>query len=226
MLTLAIDSSTDIGALALAQDSELLCEYHYYNKMTLLRRIVPNIRQILCDAGRSVGDLDGIVVSLGPGSFTGLRVGITVAKSLAYVLGKPIVGVGTLDALARGIAPASADVICPMIHARPGEAYWALFDQSAAGRLSEVAVSPVDDILAAASQGGKTAAFCGSAARRSAAIIAGTLGDRAIVCESWSDFARGAALLDLGVKRLREGAADNPLTLVPLYVTKPRVLGG
>ena len=118
MLTLAIDSSQDICAIALGNDSQLLAEYHFHHKMNLLRRILPVIDVVLNDAGHKPADLDGIIVSLGPGSFTGLRIGVTVAKSLAYTLGKPIVGVPTLQAIARGMAEGSTELVCPMIFAR------------------------------------------------------------------------------------------------------------
>jgi len=221
MLTLAIDSSQDIGTLALGCDSQLVAEYHFRHKMDLLRRIMPITEELLADAGHSVRDIEGVIVSLGPGSFTGLRIGVTVAKSLAYTLGKPLVGIGTLDAIARGVAPVATELICPMIFARTDEVYWSIFDAFGTARLADYQVSTVhkalDDIQARA----QAACFCGTGATKHAEQIRHKFGNKAIVREYWSSFARGAALLDLGNRRLHEGNVDDPFTLTPLYIRKP-----
>ena len=221
MLTLAIDSSQDICTLALGKDSNLLCEYHFHHKMNLLQRIMPNIEQILRDAKYTTQDLEGIIVSLGPGSFTGLRIGITIAKSLAYVLAKPIVGVGTLDVIALGVAPSNTDLICPMIFARASEVYWSLFDSSGEVRIEEYAASEIHHVLDSVTNHGNSVYFCGTGATRNAEAIRHQFGNKAVAGKPWSDFARGAALIEAGSKRLREGHIDNPLTLTPMYIKKP-----
>jgi tRNA threonylcarbamoyladenosine biosynthesis protein TsaB len=104
MLALAIDTSGDVAGLALATESKILAELSFRQKMDLLKRLVPNIDRILADSGKTRADLDGIIISLGPGSFTGLRIGMTTAKSIAQVLEKPVAGVPTLDVLAKGAA--------------------------------------------------------------------------------------------------------------------------
>ena len=221
MLTIAIDSSQDICALALGRDSQLLSEYHFYHKMSLLRRMLPTVEQMLSDLDAKPSDLDGIIVSLGPGSFTGLRIGVTIAKTLAYTLSKPIVGVGTLDAIARGVAPSNTEFICPMIHARATEVYWSLFDSSGEMRLEDYAASPLSAVLDSVASRGESVYFCGTGATRNAEAIRHKFGAGAPVCKPWSDFARGAALLEAGNHRLREGLIDDPLTLAPMYVKKP-----
>jgi tRNA threonylcarbamoyladenosine biosynthesis protein TsaB len=221
MLLLAIDTSQDMAAIALGRDHELLGEYHFYHKMNLLRRINPAIEQLLWDSGHELGELDGVVISLGPGSFTGLRIGVTVAKSLAYALGKPIVGIGTLDAIARGIAPSGTELICPMMHARSNEVYWSLFDSSATVRLADYEIGSVSQVFEAVESRGVSVHFCGTGATRHAEDIRHKFGTSAVTAENWSAFARGAALLDLGCRRMQEGKIDDPFTLVPLYVRKP-----
>lgn len=221
MLAIAIDTSQDICTLALGKDTQIIAEYHFRHKMDLLRRIMPNIESMVSDAGLTVQDIEGVVVSLGPGSFTGLRIGVTIAKSLAYVLSKPIVGVGTLDAIARSVAPVEADIICPMIHARKGEVYWAMFDSAAEMRIAEYAVSPIGEVIREASDRGANVYFCGSGATHNAEAIRHAFGNSALTALHWADFARGAALLDIGIKKLNEGFTDNPIALAPLYVKKP-----
>ena len=221
MLILAIDTSDEVGVIALGKDSSLVCEYHFHSRMTLLKRLVPNIDRVLTDTGHTVKDLNGIAVSLGPGSFTGLRIGVTTAKSLAYTLGIPIVGIGTLDALAYSCGPSATDIICPMIHARTDEVYWSLFDSGGEMRLTDAAAGPVSAALKAAFERGETALFCGSGATKNAEAIRHTLGNKAIVQKSWTSFARGAAILELGHHLLQDGVAQDPASLIPLYIRKP-----
>ena len=221
MLMLAIDSSQDLCAIALGNDSQLFAEYHFHHKMNLLRRILPIVDVVLQDAGHKPADLDGIIVSLGPGSFTGLRIGVTVAKSLAYTLGKPIVGVPTLEAIARGVAESATELICPMIFARAHEVYWTLFDSSGEMRLGDYAVSPLSEALESVAGRGASVLFCGTGATRNEEVIRHKFGNRAAIASSWAGFARGAALLEIGGKRLQNGETDDPYTLSPMYIKKP-----
>lgn len=220
MLALAIDSSQDICTLALGTETQLIAEYHFRHKMNLLRRLLPNIEEMLTDAGLAASELDAVVVSLGPGSFTGLRIGVTTAKSLAYVTGKPVVGVGTLDAIAWG-SGARSGIVCPMVYARPGEAYWSLFDAATNERLTDYAVGPIEEAMDASDAYETSAVFLGTGARKNAEAITSRFGAGAILRESWLDFARGAVLLDLGLKRLSRGETDDAMALAPLYVRKP-----
>lgn len=221
MLALAIDSSQETCSIALGKDSQVLAEYHFYSKMSLLRRVVPNAELILKDAGLKVQDLDGVIISLGPGSFTGLRIGVTVAKSLAFVLSKPIIGIGTLDAIARTSAPVEADMICPMIFARANEVYWSLFDSSAQQKLAEYAVSTLDEVMESIETMGGRVFFCGSGAIRNADQIRERFGEDTFITKPWASYARGAALLELGMKRLADGEDDSALALTPMYIRKP-----
>lgn len=222
MLTIAIDSSQEICTIALGRDSAIVAEYAFAHKMSLLRRMLPNIESMLSDAKLASSDIDGVIVSLGPGSFTGLRIGATIAKSLAYVLKKPIVGIGTLDAMALGITPIESDaLICPMIFARADEAYWSLFDFNANTQLSDYNVSTLDHILDDLADRGRHIYFCGTGARRNWEAISARMGNLATLAPAWNDFARGAALIELGTKRLMAGQDDDAMNLAPLYVRKP-----
>jgi len=218
-MLIAIDSSQDICTLALGRDTKIAAEYHFAHKMNLLRRLLPNIDAMLADTGVEKEALEGVVVSLGPGSFTGLRIGVTIAKSLAFVLGKPIVGIGTLDAMAHGVMADEDQLVCPMIFARADEAYWSLFESGK--RVTDYAVSPVAEVMDALQKRSGRVRFVGSGARRNWKAISARMGDQAMLSPSWNDFARGAALLDLGSRRISAGDVDDAMTLSPLYVRKP-----
>jgi len=224
MLALAIDTSGEICTLALGRDRELVTERRFHHKMNLLRRILPNIEEMLSDAGLEPAELDAIIVALGPGSFTGLRIGVTIAKSLAYSLSKPIVGGGTLDALARSVAPTATELVCPMIHARANEVYWTLTDSSGTARLAEHEISTVHQALESVAERGVNVYFCGTGATRNAEAIRHKLGNTAVVGERWSEHPGGSALLDLGLRRIEHGDLDDALALAPMYVRKPTPL--
>lgn len=220
MLILAIDSSNEIATLAIGDEKGIISELHFKHSMDLLRRIAPQMEQLLYDCGKQVTDLDGVVVSLGPGSFTGLRIGISVAKSLAYALKIPITGIPTPDALAFQALPGFADFICPMIFARADEVYWALYDAINGEAINEIQVSTIDEALSEAiSKGGKIA-FCGTGVRKNSDYFADA-NENIIVLENWMDFARGAALIKLGINKLQQGSKEDAFNLVPLYVKKP-----
>ena len=223
MLTIAIDSSQEICALALARDSALVAEYHFAHKMNLLRRLLPNIDAMLSDAGVDKAEIDAVIVALGPGSFTGLRIGVTIAKSLAYVLGKPIVGIGTLDVMARGVSPVEDALICPMIFARADEVYWSLFDSTGGTQLYDYTVSCIGDVLDDLAARGERVHFLGTGARRNWETIAARMGKSATISQPCADFPRGAALIDLGMRRLIAGQVDDAMTLSPLYVRRPMI---
>lgn len=218
-MLLAIDSSQEICTLALGRDSQLVAEYHFAHKMNLLRRLLPNIDAMLTDTGVEKADLDGVVVSLGPGSFTGLRIGVTIAKSLAYVLGKPIIGIGTLDAMAHGVATEDGGLVCPMIFARADEVYWSLFDSGTL--VTDYAVATVNEVMDILADVGKPVRFVGSGARRNWDAISTRMRDQATLAPDWNDFARGAALIELGSRRLSAGDVDDAMILSPVYVRKP-----
>jgi tRNA threonylcarbamoyladenosine biosynthesis protein TsaB len=113
MLILAFDTATDVATSALVEDGEVLGE-RTSRAVTLLEDVDALLRQ----AGARTGDIQGLAVGTGPGSFTGLRVGLATARGLALALGVPVAGVSTLDALAAG-APGAL----PVIDARRGEVF-------------------------------------------------------------------------------------------------------
>ncbi|MBT8407740.1 MAG: tRNA (adenosine(37)-N6)-threonylcarbamoyltransferase complex dimerization subunit type 1 TsaB, partial [Deltaproteobacteria bacterium] len=100
MRILAIDTSTPVGSIAIVEGAVLRAQHILNISATHNQRLLPGIDRILMETEWSLNDLDALAVSLGPGSFTGLRIGISIAKGLAWATGKPLAGVPTLDALA------------------------------------------------------------------------------------------------------------------------------
>ncbi|MFH0794629.1 MAG: tRNA (adenosine(37)-N6)-threonylcarbamoyltransferase complex dimerization subunit type 1 TsaB, partial [bacterium] len=100
MRLLAIEAATFCGSIALMEDGEMRALWNQDSLSSYSELLLPAVKEILAKVGWTPADLDGIAVSRGPGSFTALRIGMSVAKTLAYGTGKPLVGVSTLEALA------------------------------------------------------------------------------------------------------------------------------
>jgi tRNA threonylcarbamoyladenosine biosynthesis protein TsaB len=224
MLILALDTSADMCTAAIVNDAGLVAQSVFRHRMDLLRRLAPNIKSVMDDCGLSVESLDGFAVSLGPGSFTGIRIGVTTAKAMAYAAGKKLVGIPTLDILAAGVMAEHGDVIAPLVTARPGEAYTALYrvDDHNPHKLTDDLVLTMDEILhKALGLKSKRVIFCGSGCRANKSHIEDFLGDKALFAPSWMDYPRGEIMGKLAIDRLGAGESDDPYSLVPLYVQRP-----
>ena len=126
MKILAVDTSGPVDAVAVAEDTIMLGEYNINHKRAHSQKLAPMISHILGELGLKPGDIDIYAASIGPGSFTGLRIGITTVKAMAYAAGKPVISVPTLDALAYNISVCDW-LICPIIDARNNQVYTAMY---------------------------------------------------------------------------------------------------
>jgi tRNA threonylcarbamoyladenosine biosynthesis protein TsaB len=171
---------------------------------------------VLARAGVDIADLDAIAVSIGPGSFTGLRVGLGLAKGIAYAGGLRLVAVPTLEALAWVADAACGETICAALDARKREVYAALFRATAdrPERLSpDVALAP--ETLAAQLPDGTV--LVGDAG----GVYGAVLGARARVLPFATHHPRGSAVARLGQARLMAGKDDDAGSLEPVYVRAP-----
>ena len=127
MLILAFESSARPASVALLRDGSLLSQYSQCSALTHSRTLLPMAEDMLKTAERTIGDVDLFAVAHGPGSFTGVRIGVSTVKGLAWAANKPCVGVSTLEAMAwHGLA--AGGVVCPVMDARRGQVYNALFE--------------------------------------------------------------------------------------------------
>jgi tRNA threonylcarbamoyladenosine biosynthesis protein TsaB len=126
MRVLAVETSTPAGGAALLDGELVVGEYALDVSATHSERLMGAIDRLLTDAGWTVRDLEGLAVAVGPGSFTGLRIGLSTVKGLALALAIPIAAVPTLDALAAGV-PFAALPVCPVLDARKREVYASLY---------------------------------------------------------------------------------------------------
>ena len=126
MLILAFESSAKAASVALCKDGKLISQYSQCSGLTHSRTLLPMAEDLLKNAELSIRDVEGFAVSHGPGSFTGIRIGVSAVKGLAWASDKPCVGVSTLEAMAwHGLAVGG--YICPVMDARRSQVYNAIF---------------------------------------------------------------------------------------------------
>ena len=126
MKILAVDTATTTCSVAIVDKTSLLSEFTINRKETHSKHLMDMIKTTLGMSGLNLSDLDGFAVTRGPGSFTGLRIGISTIKGLATASTKPVVGVSSLETLALQ-ASCSRNLICPILDARKGEVYFSRF---------------------------------------------------------------------------------------------------
>ncbi len=206
---LALETSTLAGGVALLDDERIIGEYLLDVRLTHSERLMPAVDRLLTDAGWTVAALDGLAVAVGPGSFTGLRIGLSTAKGLAWARGIPVAGVPTLDALAASL-PFCALPVCPVLDARKGEVYCSLYRWDGAQMCREweyLAIPP--DALSA--RLGEPTVLLGDGA-------AGIASRHARVAPPHRRLPSAAAVGVLGLARFRAGEVVSAAELSPLYL--------
>jgi tRNA threonylcarbamoyladenosine biosynthesis protein TsaB len=133
MLILAVDTTTPSGSVALLEDETLLGEANVESAATHSARLLRSVDFLLGAYGRDVRAIDAFAVAAGPGSFTGIRIGLGAVKALAFASGKPVAPVSTLLALATKLASDGARLVAPFLDAKKGEIYAALFEAGRSG---------------------------------------------------------------------------------------------
>ncbi len=218
-MQLAIDTSTDTAGLALVSDAELLFEMSWRCGRNHTRQLLPNLAHLLHLTGVATSALTAIVVARGPGSFNGLRVGVSAAKGLAFALDIPIVGISTLEAAACQYAATGLPVTA-VFSAGRGEIATAGYrlrrDQwlpLAAERLTTF--DTISDEIT------EKTFFCGDPVLT--AELKKSLGARAVLPSPTTGLRRAAFLAELGVKRLQTGDVDDAATLQPVYLRRPNI---
>ena len=184
-------------------------------------RLMPAIDSVLKWGNTTADALDGCAVGIGPGSFTGIRIGVATIKSVCYALDKPIVGVSTLEAIAYNLR-STPGVLCPLLDARRREIYGAIFHGGTEWqRMSEDLCLPIDaflDRLNTDVPANGTLNFVGDGLLTYGDAVRERLGVRAHFADPIFNVPRGATIAHLGAQRLRDGESDSYWTLVPNYV--------
>ncbi len=220
-MLVAIDTSTDIASLALVKDALTLAELTWRSHQNHTVQLLPNLEYLLELTGFTPMDLSGVVVAKGPGSFNGLRVGISAAKGLAFSLNIPIVGVDSLEAEAYQYTHTGLP-ICPIFNAGRNEITTALFQKQPDGwkRLLEDQITTVDKLVLDIKE--KTL-FCGEYLPTVSMQLVSKLGDKAVVASPTTDLRRASYIAELGMIKINNGEIDNAAILQPIYLRRPPI---
>ena len=219
-LILQIETATDVCSVSIAEDGVTIAIEFDSRGRNHASILLPSIDNCIRKSGITLNELDAVAVSMGPGSFTGLRIGVATAKGICYALDKPLIAVNTMKSMASHFRKNHAlDVlICPMIDARRKEVYTALFDQNLNELFDTRAMILSEDSLQEWTSG-HPIAFLGSGAKKCGAILNSTSN-----CLFFSDFqisseGMNAICMDsYANKRFEDVAVFEPFYLKDFYV--------
>ena len=218
-LTLAVETATGCGSVALTRgglaDGRVLAEYTLQPEVVHSRRLLGLVEHLMAATGTAWADLEAVAVSRGPGSFTGLRIGMAAAKGIALATGRPLVGVPTLDALAAQAWGADGQLCC-VLDARKGQMYAAFYRCDAGGKRHRTGDFLVLSPAALAARITEPTLVLGPGAALCAPWLAACAEARVVVSAALHP---RAALVGLcAAEALAAGATDGSADLAPLYV--------
>jgi tRNA threonylcarbamoyladenosine biosynthesis protein TsaB len=225
-MIIAIETSTTFASAAAVKQGNLVAETCVFAPQGHCENLLPMLETLLSGAGLEIADAKAFAVSLGPGSFTALRIGLSTGKALALAAGKPLVGVGTLDAVAFN-ASGLCSHVCPIMDAKRGEVFYSLYRDENEGqeRLLEYgaerpenAVALLSSFMASAPEG--KVIFLGDGVEACRRPIESQFGGRAIFAPRHFGTPRASAVGMLALRLLEQGRADDVARVEPIYVRR------
>ena len=215
MKLLVMDTSWPVCGVAVMEDEKVLCEYTAQNRNTHSANLMPMAEAALQSAGKTIGEMDAIAAVTGPGSFTGVRIGVATAKGLAHGAGIPCIPVDALEALS--ISAGGFDgVICPIQDARAGQVYGAAFRDGE--RMTADEPLKLEDFLEKILPLGERFLFLGDGVPVHRERILEILGEKAVFTPAHLNYLRPSAA---GVLALRSETRTDYLNLQATYLRPP-----
>jgi len=221
-IMLAIDTATEYASVSLYDEEKgTIAESSWHTSMNHTVELMPTIVRLMESQALVPRQLDALSVALGPGSFTGLRIGLAVAKGLSWSLGIPIVGIPTLDIVAYAHYGQNLP-ICAILQAGRGRICVALYAIGDEGwqRSSDYHLATVEEL---ARKVAEPTLFCGEIGGSLHASLLAQLGERAVIASPASSLRRAAYLAELGWQQLRSSGGDEVANLEPLYLHYPKI---
>lgn len=219
---LTIDTASEMASVALSREGSLEAELTWRCPRNHSVELLPTVEELLRRSGADKSELTAVFVCIGPGSYTGLRVGVSTAKGLAFALGLAIVGVGRLEADAYQHADYRGPV-CAVHRAGRGELAWALYESEGSRwreivppRLSMPEVLLTDKRLT-------SALFCGEISDELADNLRGAFGPSTPIAQGAASIRRAATIAELAWRRLAAGDKDDAASLKPIYLREPAI---
>jgi tRNA threonylcarbamoyladenosine biosynthesis protein TsaB len=217
MLILAVDTSTKTAGIALLNDDDILFDIFVNLGVNHSIVLLPALHDLCRLSCVDIGSIDLFVCTIGPGSFTGLRVGASTVKGLAMATDKPVVGVSTLDALAFNIV-GSEKLVCPMLDAKKNQVYTALFRIGQDSILEKIESEKVINVEEFLQRMDEDVIFVGDGAIKYAGLINDILPGKSFFASCWHQYVRASAVGLLGRRKYSEGDVLDSLTFTPRYL--------
>jgi len=219
MHILGIETSTKTGSVAVVSDQGVIAQYSLNLEVTHSERLMSTVDRVLSDTGMLLSQMSGFAVAIGPGSFTGLRIGVSTVKGLALATGKPVAGVPTLKALAWNL-PHAAYPVCPMLDARKNEVYAALFAYEGHAQIQTMAetVMPLEQLVELLPN---RIIFTGEASHRYRNELESLFRERALFAPYSALLPSAASVAEIGLAMIANNTCADPDSLAPIYIRRP-----
>ncbi|MDH3575753.1 MAG: tRNA (adenosine(37)-N6)-threonylcarbamoyltransferase complex dimerization subunit type 1 TsaB [Desulfobacteraceae bacterium] len=218
MRILAVDTATTSCSVAIVDKTSLLSEFTIDREETHSKHLMDMIKAVLRMAGLNFSDLDGFAVTRGPGSFTGLRIGLSTIKGLAVASEKPVVGVSSLEALAFQVSY-SRDLICPILDARKGEVYFSRY-RFLNGHLKKQTKERVAPPDKAVDDLNESCLFVGNGALLYKEMILEKMGGLASIAPMIQNTIRASTMAYLSMAKFEKNDTDDIEKIMPYYIRK------
>jgi tRNA threonylcarbamoyladenosine biosynthesis protein TsaB len=216
MITLSADTSSDKFSIAVLDKYSIISRFRSTTANRQSSDMLPEIKRLLARSSLDIKDIRLFCIGLGPGSFTGLRIGITIMKSMAFVLKKPLIGIPSIDAIAFN-APQDTKDICVIIDARQNKLYVRFYKRKNGSLRSSgrIMLLGINEVIAKA---GSTELFLGDGIKpyRDSILKAGFSQDSIAHEQMW--YPAAEAIGKLGINKFKTKGRDNVFTLAPLYI--------
>lgn len=222
MNILSIDSSSKVATVALLNDDMIIGEYVLNNKKEHSTILMDLIESILKECSMAIGDIDGYVVSKGPGSFTGLRIGMATVKGMSFGNNKPYISISSLDALAYNVISFNG-IICPIMDALRENVYTCIYKRNNNDELEQLidyCALDLDELLNLLKEKNEPVIFVGDAVNKHKNYIINNF-PNAQFAPNHLNIVRASSLGELGIKLLSNGVFDD-CNSSPLYIKKPQ----
>ena len=221
MIILSIDSSTPVAGIAVSDGHKLLGEVMINTKNTHSEKLMPMLAQLLTDLQMSVEQIEAVAITCGPGSFTGLRIGMATAKGIAQGGNKKLIAIPTLDTLAQNLKHYPG-IICPIMNAQKRQVYTAIYRNGEAGleRLSDYQAIEADKLADQLLELGETVWFTGDGVDAFAEVFQAKLGEKCRLADGNTVLPRAGALAMLAADRAEQEQFDDLYQAELIYIRK------
>lgn len=221
MIILSVDSSSPVATVALLKDNEVLGEYLLNHKREHSVILMPLIEELLKNNNLDIDNIDGFVVSKGPGSFTGLRIGMATIKGLSFGGNKPYVSISSLEALAYPLVHFSG-IICPIMDALRDSVYTCLYKgiDGKLEKLIDYTALSLDELITVLKEKDEEVIFVGDGIYKHTDYLLNNY-EKAKFAPNHLNVVRASSLGEIGMSQLLNGVSDDDNSS-PLYIKKPQ----